>query len=113
MFDAKENIKVQDFQHSPTLKLMRNASKTTMNCHFGGRACIYKTDPCELHSSEEMGRCMCSAKRYTEKLGKENGRNQKVNGRTQRERRKQQCVKHDGGGKEWWQCSCWKIYGNT
>lgn len=41
MFDAKENIRVEDFQRSPTLKLMRNANKTTGNCHSGGRVCQF------------------------------------------------------------------------
>lgn len=73
----QKNIRVEDFQRSPTLMLMRNANKTTGNCHSDCRVCIYKIDPFELHGSEEMGRCMCSAKWYTEKLGKENRSKQK------------------------------------
>lgn len=37
MLNAEENIKVEDFQHSPTHKLMRDANKTTVNCRSCGR----------------------------------------------------------------------------
>lgn len=37
MLNAKGSIKVEDLQHSPTHKLVRDANKTTVNYIFCGR----------------------------------------------------------------------------
>lgn len=87
MFNEKENVKVEDFQHSPTHKLMRDANKTTVYCSSCGRAWVYQIDLCELQGWEETGRRMGSAKWYIEKLGKENERNWEVDGRIQRKKK--------------------------